>query len=127
MTLYKPALESLRTQIRASTSSMTSVPKPLKFLRSHFETLKDLYTKWPDSDNRVCIYLLCVCLSVPVCVCARRCLCLHVCVCLHVCMCGCVHACIHVCVRACMCVCVCVCAHVCYIYCFYSSHIHSQH
>jgi len=50
--LYKPALESLRTQIRASTSSMTSVPKPLKFLRNHFETLKDLYTKWPDSDNR---------------------------------------------------------------------------
>jgi len=51
-TLYKPALESLRTQIRASTSSMTSVPKPLKFLRKHFDTLKELYTKWPDSDDR---------------------------------------------------------------------------
>ncbi|XP_057297932.1 26S proteasome non-ATPase regulatory subunit 2-like [Hydractinia symbiolongicarpus] len=50
--LYKPALESLRKQIRASTSSMTSVPKPLKFLRQHFDSLKELYQKWPDSDNR---------------------------------------------------------------------------
>jgi len=50
--LYKPALESLRTQIRASTSSMTSVPKPLKFLRQHYSTLKELYEKWPESENR---------------------------------------------------------------------------
>jgi len=50
--LYKPALESLRTHIRASTSSMTSVPKPLKFLRNHFETLKELHGKWPESDNK---------------------------------------------------------------------------
>lgn len=50
--LYKPALESLRTHIRSSTSSMTSVPKPLKFLRNHFETLKDLHTKWPESEER---------------------------------------------------------------------------
>ena len=51
--LHKPALEALRTQIRASTSSMTSVPKPLKFLRKHYSTLKDLYTKWQDGENRV--------------------------------------------------------------------------
>ncbi|KDN46301.1 26S proteasome regulatory complex, non-ATPase subcomplex, Rpn1 subunit [Tilletiaria anomala UBC 951] len=43
-TLYRPALESLRTLIRTSTSSMTSVPKPLKFLRPHFPGLKSLYT-----------------------------------------------------------------------------------
>jgi 26S proteasome regulatory subunit N1 len=50
--LYKPALESLRTHIRASTSSMTSVPKPLKFLRNHFETLKDLHGKWPENEDK---------------------------------------------------------------------------
>ena len=44
-TLYKPALESLRTLIRSSTTSMTSVPKPLKFLRFHYDTLKEIYTK----------------------------------------------------------------------------------
>jgi hypothetical protein len=39
------ALESLRTLIRASTTSMTSVPKPLKFLRPHFDTLKEVFEK----------------------------------------------------------------------------------
>ncbi|KAI3925638.1 hypothetical protein MKW98_001492 [Papaver atlanticum] len=34
------ALESMRHEIRNSTSSMTSVPKPLKFLRPHYGTLK---------------------------------------------------------------------------------------
>ena len=48
--LYRPALESLRTLIRTSTSSMTSVPKPLKFLRPHYPTLTELYEKWPASD-----------------------------------------------------------------------------
>ncbi|PWY99431.1 26S proteasome regulatory complex, non-ATPase subcomplex, Rpn1 subunit [Testicularia cyperi] len=44
--LYRPALESLRTLIRTSTSSMTSVPKPLKFLRPHYPELKTLYDAW---------------------------------------------------------------------------------
>ncbi|KAI9098204.1 armadillo-type protein [Phlyctochytrium arcticum] len=48
--LYKSALESLRTLIRTATSSMTSVPKPLKFLRPHYTTLVELYEKWPQSD-----------------------------------------------------------------------------
>ena len=38
--LYPGALESLRKLIRASTTSMTSVPKPLKFMIPHFETMK---------------------------------------------------------------------------------------
>lgn len=50
--LYRPALESLRTQIRASTTSMTSVPKPLKFLRPHFESLKQIYDKIVDEDTK---------------------------------------------------------------------------
>ena len=38
------ALEHLRSEIRAATSSMTSVPKPLKFLRPHYQTLKTVST-----------------------------------------------------------------------------------
>lgn len=52
--LYKPTLETLRTLIRTSTSSMTSVPKPLKFLRPHFETLVSVYESWAPSDVKVC-------------------------------------------------------------------------
>ena len=51
--LHGPALEQLRVQIRTSTSSMTSVPKPLKFLREHYDTLKTAYSGWPDGENRV--------------------------------------------------------------------------
>ncbi|XP_013623989.1 PREDICTED: 26S proteasome non-ATPase regulatory subunit 2 homolog A-like [Brassica oleracea var. oleracea] len=48
--LQKAALESMRQEIRASTSSMTSVPKPLKFLRPHYGTLKELHKNMADSD-----------------------------------------------------------------------------
>ncbi|CAK9782743.1 endopeptidase [Cutaneotrichosporon oleaginosum] len=44
--LYLPALESLRTLIRTSTSSMTSVPKPLKFLRPHYEDMGKIRDSW---------------------------------------------------------------------------------
>jgi len=50
--LHKPALEQMRTHIRSSTSSMTSVPKPLKFLRPHFERLKAVYEKMTVEENR---------------------------------------------------------------------------
>jgi 26S proteasome regulatory subunit N1 len=52
-TLYKPALESLRVLIRTSTSSMTSVPKPLKFLSEHYQTLVDCHTKWTELAAKV--------------------------------------------------------------------------
>ncbi|KAK7205212.1 armadillo-type protein [Myxozyma melibiosi] len=48
--LYKPALDALKDFIRTSTSSMTAVPKPLKFLRPHYQELSDLYEKWPQGD-----------------------------------------------------------------------------
>jgi hypothetical protein len=51
--LYAPALESLRTLIRTSTSSMTSVPKPLKFLRPHYPDLQALYETWKPSSDKV--------------------------------------------------------------------------
>jgi 26S proteasome regulatory subunit N1 len=38
------ALETMVKEVRTSTSSMTSVPKPLKFLRPHYDTLKSNYT-----------------------------------------------------------------------------------
>lgn len=50
--LYIPSLESLRSQIRSATTSMTSVPKPLKFLRKHFSTLKGLYEKMPTDETK---------------------------------------------------------------------------
>lgn len=45
--LYEPALESLKNFIRTSTSSMTAVPKPLKFLRPHYPSLSERYSQWP--------------------------------------------------------------------------------
>ncbi|GMH12107.1 hypothetical protein Nepgr_013948 [Nepenthes gracilis] len=50
--LQKVALESMRQEIRTSTSSMTSVPKPLKFLRPHYGTLKAYYETMKDSDQK---------------------------------------------------------------------------
>ncbi len=32
---------------------MTSVPKPLKFLRPLYPDLQELYTKWPSSEDKV--------------------------------------------------------------------------
>uniref|UniRef100_A0A2P2M5E1 RPN1 N-terminal domain-containing protein n=1 Tax=Rhizophora mucronata TaxID=61149 RepID=A0A2P2M5E1_RHIMU len=48
--LQKLALDSMRQEIRTSTSSMTSVPKPLKFLRPHYGALKTYYETMADSD-----------------------------------------------------------------------------
>ncbi|KKY18696.1 putative 26s proteasome regulatory subunit [Phaeomoniella chlamydospora] len=51
-TLYKPALEQIKTFIKTSTSSMTAVPKPLKFLRPHYDDLAALYEKWTPGQDR---------------------------------------------------------------------------
>ncbi|XP_053208765.1 26S proteasome non-ATPase regulatory subunit 2-like [Panonychus citri] len=50
--LYLPALEQLRSQIRSATTSMTSVPKPLKFLRDHYETLKNILESMPSEETQ---------------------------------------------------------------------------
>ncbi|TGJ81593.1 hypothetical protein E0Z10_g7173 [Xylaria hypoxylon] len=50
--LYKPAIEAMKTSIKTSTSSMTAVPKPLKFLRPHYEPLTKLYEDWPEGDHK---------------------------------------------------------------------------
>ena len=41
--LYRPALEQIRSLIRSSTTSMTSVPKPLKFMRLHYHAMKVIH------------------------------------------------------------------------------------
>lgn len=50
--LYKPALEAIKTSIKTSTSSMTAVPKPLKFLRPHYEKLCESYDRWPAGEEK---------------------------------------------------------------------------
>ncbi|KAL5051870.1 hypothetical protein BDW71DRAFT_169677 [Aspergillus fruticulosus] len=52
--LYGPALDAIKNFIKTSTSSMTAVPKPLKFLRPHYDDLAALYDKWsagPTKDS----------------------------------------------------------------------------
>ena len=51
--LYKAALEAIKESIKTSTSSMTAVPKPLKFLRPHYEKLCEAYEKWPAGDEKL--------------------------------------------------------------------------
>ena len=50
--LYKAALEAIKTSIKTATSSMTAVPKPLKFLRPHYEQLCETYERWPPGEDR---------------------------------------------------------------------------
>ncbi|CDJ38130.1 26S proteasome non-ATPase regulatory subunit 2, putative [Eimeria tenella] len=45
------ALETLSRELKAATSSMTSVPKPLKFLMPHIDRLVDRYKQLPDGTN----------------------------------------------------------------------------
>ena len=49
--LHKPALDHLINEIRTSTSSMTAVPKPLKFLRPFYDTLKSVYEQWSRTHD----------------------------------------------------------------------------
>ncbi|KAI5962420.1 RPN1 [Candida pseudojiufengensis] len=45
---YDEFLESLKKFIQESTTSMTAVPKPLKFLRPSYPSLTELYEKWSE-------------------------------------------------------------------------------
>lgn len=49
--IRKSALDSMTKEIREATASMTSVPKPLKFLRPHYGTLEKTYEAASDSDS----------------------------------------------------------------------------
>ena len=48
--VQKLALQQVANEIRSATTSMTSVPKPLKFLRAHYQTLVDVFDKTSDEE-----------------------------------------------------------------------------
>ncbi|KAL9126444.1 MAG: hypothetical protein Q9217_004500 [Psora testacea] len=50
--LYIPALDAIKDFIKTSTSSMTAVPKPLKFLRPHYDDLCKTYDQWPSGKEK---------------------------------------------------------------------------
>ncbi len=47
--LARTAIESLKTEVRSSTSSMTGIPRPFKFLKPHYERIKQAFANCPDS------------------------------------------------------------------------------
>lgn len=53
---YLTALSTMKNFIKDSTTSMTAVPKPLKFLRPHYSLMTELYEKW--STKGVAVKLL---------------------------------------------------------------------
>lgn len=50
--VQKLALEQLKSNLQDTTSSVTSIPKPLKFLKPHYETLKAAFEKVTNSNNK---------------------------------------------------------------------------
>jgi len=46
----RKALGEIKTEVSTATSSMTSVPKPLKYLRPHYDTLKEFYSQKCSGD-----------------------------------------------------------------------------
>merc|ERR1719163_1928683 len=53
LALRTTALQSMVKEIRKATSSMTSVPKPLKFLRPHYGTLKETFQAAAADETKV--------------------------------------------------------------------------
>eukprot|EP00697_Spironema_sp_BW2_P017140 gnl/Spiro4/8705_TR4554_c0_g1_i1.p1 gnl/Spiro4/8705_TR4554_c0_g1~~gnl/Spiro4/8705_TR4554_c0_g1_i1.p1 ORF type:complete len:891 (+),score=267.11 gnl/Spiro4/8705_TR4554_c0_g1_i1:27-2675(+) len=51
--LAAEAINTLKTEVRTATSTMTSVPKPLKFLRPHYDELKRFWESVPDGPENV--------------------------------------------------------------------------
>ena len=47
------SLKELKTIVRSATTALTSVPKPFKFLKTHYASLTAQYDKLPDSDQKV--------------------------------------------------------------------------
>lgn len=50
--LKQPSLEMLRFLIRTSTTSMTSVPKPLKYLAPYYGQLKEAHEKIKNPQTK---------------------------------------------------------------------------
>jgi hypothetical protein len=52
------ALKEFKTEISGATSSMTSVPKPLKFLSPHYKRIVEIYESQIDGEYKVSIIQL---------------------------------------------------------------------
>ena len=52
MSLYLPALITMKDFIKTSTSSMTAVPKPWKFLMPHYKDLTTTFESWPSGEAK---------------------------------------------------------------------------
>ena len=50
-TLREQALDMIKKEVSEATSSMTSVPKPLKFLTSLYKKLTETYEKYTAQDS----------------------------------------------------------------------------
>ena len=54
--LRAKALETIKTDVAGATSSMTAVPKPLKFMTPKYEALVECYKNYNTNDSfKVCI------------------------------------------------------------------------
>ena len=49
-TLRKQALDMIKTEVAGATSSMSSIPKPLKFMSPMYEKLKEQYESYKMVD-----------------------------------------------------------------------------
>jgi len=58
--VQKTALDQLRSELTQETGTVTSVPKSLKFIKPHFDRLKETYAKAPASNKKNFAQLLSV-------------------------------------------------------------------
>jgi 26S proteasome regulatory subunit N1 len=58
--VQKIAVEQLRSELTQATGTVTSVPKPLKFLKPRYDLLKEAYAKAPESNQKLFANLLSV-------------------------------------------------------------------
>jgi len=47
------SLNELKGIVRSATTALTSVPKPFKFLKTHYQSLTDHYNTQNDSPQKV--------------------------------------------------------------------------
>ena len=47
------SLKELKNIVKSATTAMTSVPKPFKFLKTHYGALTELFKSLPDSQEKV--------------------------------------------------------------------------
>lgn len=65
--LISAALEMLKYLIRTSTTSMTSVPKPLKYMAQYYLQLKNAYERMTDPNaKKLCADIISVLAMAPV-------------------------------------------------------------